>query len=156
MLARKDIFPDEGFRKSFVANVSAALHASPPFFKRKKNYYVQVFGNISALADVHIKILAGIQERQQQTPTIEAIADVFVKYIDQLEPYLEFCAQSAYGKVVYDREAKKNPLLVAYMHEQQKGRFFKQDLASVINRAITRLGRYNLVRSIFYFVIYYC
>ena len=114
--------------------------------KERDQFIRNVFHNINEIWEVNHKFAEALVRRQQKSPIVDSIADIFLDYIPQFTPFITYGAGQVIGKYEFDRQRRHNPLLRRFIEDTAKREESKRlDLSSFLSKPTTRPARYPLL-----------
>jgi hypothetical protein len=114
---------------------------------RERDQFIRnVFHNINEIWDVNHRFAEALVRRQQKSPIVDSIADIFLDFIPQFTPFITYGAGQVIGKYEFDRQRRHNPLLRRFIEDTAKREESKRlDLSSFLSKPTTRPARYPLL-----------
>ncbi|TID15736.1 hypothetical protein CANINC_004265 [Pichia inconspicua] len=114
--------------------------------KERDQFIRNVFHNINEIWDVNHRFAEALVRRQQKSPIVDTIADIFLEYIPQFTPFITYGAGQVIGKYEFDRQRRHNALLRRFIEDTAKREESKRlDLSSFLSKPTTRPARYPLL-----------
>lgn len=114
--------------------------------KERDQFIRNVFHNINEIWEVNHKFAEALFRRQQKSPVVDSISDIFLEYIPQFTPFITYGAGQVIGKYEFDRQRRHNPLLRRFIEDTAKREESKRlDLSSFLSKPTTRPARYPLL-----------
>ncbi|KAG0690227.1 hypothetical protein C6P40_003537 [Pichia californica] len=114
--------------------------------KERDQFIRNVFHNINEIWEVNHKFAEALVRRQQKSPIVDSIADIFLDFIPQFTPFITYGAGQVIGKYEFDRQRRHNPLLRRFIEDTAKREESKRlDLSSFLSKPTTRPARYPLL-----------
>jgi hypothetical protein len=84
-------------------------------------------------------------KRQKHRPFVDQIADVMLKHIPKLEPFIKYGAHQLYGKYEFEKEKNSNSALAQFVDEVERvPKSRKLESNGYLTKPTTRLARYPL------------
>ncbi|GMM28177.1 Rho family guanine nucleotide exchange factor [Martiniozyma asiatica (nom. inval.)] len=114
--------------------------------KEREHFIRSVFHNINEIWSINHKFAESLIRRQQLSPIVTGIADIFLEFIPQFTSFETYGAGQVVGKYEFDRQRKINPLLRRFVEDTSKRAESKRlDLSSFLSKPTTRPARYPLL-----------
>lgn len=114
--------------------------------KERDQFIRNVFHNITEIWEVNHRFAEALVRRQQKSPIVDSIADIFLDFIPQFTPFITYGAGQVIGKYEFDRQRRHNPLLKRFIEDTAKREESKRlDLSSFLSKPTTRPARYPLL-----------
>ncbi|KAJ2077496.1 RHO1 GDP-GTP exchange protein 2 [Coemansia sp. RSA 988] len=113
---------------------------------RRKNFITKVFKNALAVLAENMELHRALERRQNESFICDRIGDVFLPFVQNLEAYLEYCANQPYSMHFLDAEKRANPKLADFLEKtDRRPECRKLGVQHFLTRPPTRLARYPLM-----------
>ncbi|KAK4649244.1 RHO1 GDP-GTP exchange protein 2 [Podospora bellae-mahoneyi] len=119
----------------------------PP--QRREKVVKTIFSNIIDPPSIHAvssKFARALTERQQKTPVVKNIGDVFLEYVPHFEPFIHYGSKQLEGKHEFENERAINKDFALFVDEIERRRESRKlELNGYLTKPTTRLARYPLL-----------
>lgn len=119
----------------------------PP--QRRERVVRTIFSNIIDSPSIHgvsSRFARALTERQQKTPVVKNIADVFLEFVPQFEPFILYGSRQLEGKFEFENERSINKDFSRFVDEVERRRESRKlELNGYLTKPTTRLARYPLL-----------
>ncbi|KAJ1671494.1 RHO1 GDP-GTP exchange protein 2, partial [Coemansia sp. RSA 25] len=113
---------------------------------RRKNFITKVFKNALAILAENMELQRALERRQKESFVCHQVGDVFLSFVQNLEAYLEYCANQPYSMYFLEAEKRTNTKLVDFLDKtDRRPECRKLGVQHFLTRPPTRLARYPLV-----------
>ncbi|KAI8809318.1 Dbl homology domain-containing protein [Cladochytrium replicatum] len=114
---------------------------------KRKNFIKDVFLNFGNILEINRAFLNAWIDRQGEHFVIQNVSDIFTKFLNNFEEYVEYGANQAYAWHTLQLELSSNSDLAIFIQEIEKNNaeLRKLPLQSFLSRPTTRMGRYILL-----------
>ena len=113
---------------------------------RREKFIRTVFGNILEVHAVNSKLADALTRRQQQSPVVENIGDIFLNFVPLFEPFIKYGSNQLYGKFEFEKEKSSNPDFARFVEETERMKESRKlELNGYLTKPTTRLARYPLL-----------
>lgn len=122
---------------------------SPIPIQRREKVVRNIFTNIIDPPSIHgvsSKFARSLTERQQKTPVVKNVGDVFLEYVPQFEPFILYGSKQLEGKFEFENERSVNKDFARFVDEVERRRESRKlELNGYLTKPTTRLARYPLL-----------
>ncbi|KAI5791827.1 CNH domain-containing protein [Geopyxis carbonaria] len=116
-----------------------------PEYRREK-FIRTVFGNVLEVHAVNSRLAEALTRRQQQSPVVNNIGDIFLEYVPLFEPFIKYGSNQLYGKFEFEKEKSGNPAFARFVEETERMKESRKlELNGYLTKPTTRLARYPLL-----------
>lgn len=115
---------------------------------RERDAFIRtVFGGVNNLLRLSRSFSDALNARQQsQKPVIETIADVFLQFVGNFEPFMEYSGNKVFASYEHERQQQVNLKYARFLESTDKRpESRKQDLSSFLIKGVQRPARYQLL-----------
>ncbi|KAJ2758873.1 RHO1 GDP-GTP exchange protein 2, partial [Coemansia nantahalensis] len=113
---------------------------------RRKNFITKVFKNALAVLAENMELHRALERRQKENFVCYQVGDVFMPFVQNLEAYLEYCANQPYSMHFLEAEKRINKRLVEFLDKtDRRPECRKLGVQHFLTRPPTRLARYPLM-----------
>ncbi|KAJ2649705.1 RHO1 GDP-GTP exchange protein 2 [Coemansia sp. RSA 1287] len=113
---------------------------------RRKNFITKVFKNALAVLAENMELHRAMERRQKESFICYQIGDVLMPFVQNLEAYLEYCANQPYSMHFLEAEKRINARLVDFLEKtDRRPECRKLGVQHFLTRPPTRLARYPLL-----------
>ncbi|KAK4042865.1 CNH domain-containing protein [Parachaetomium inaequale] len=123
------------------------LSPIPP--QRREKVVRNIFTNIIDAPSIHgvsSKFARSLTERQQKTPVVKNIGDIFLEFVPQFEPFILYGSKQLEGKFEFENERSLNKDFARFVDEVERRRESRKlELNGYLTKPTTRLARYPLL-----------
>ena len=116
--------------------------------EREREVFIRtVFGGVNDLLRLAKSMSESLTRRQQQQkPVIETLADVFLEYVGNFEPFIKYSGNKVFASFEHERQQQVNIKYARFLDAiEKKPESRKQDLSSFLIKGIQRPARYQLL-----------
>ncbi|CCC07781.1 putative ROM1/2 protein [Sordaria macrospora k-hell] len=122
---------------------------SPIPLQRRERVVRTIFTNIIDPPSIHgvsSRFAKSLTERQQKTPVVQNIGDIFMEFVPQFEPFILYGAKQLEGKFEFENERSINKDFARFVDEVERRRESRKlELNGYLTKPTTRLARYPLL-----------
>ncbi|KAL2262251.1 hypothetical protein VTK26DRAFT_2001 [Humicola hyalothermophila] len=122
---------------------------SPIPASRRERVVRTIFSNIIDSPSIHgvsSRFARALTERQQKTPIVKNVGDVFLEYVPQFEPFILYGSRQLEGKFEFENERSINKDFSRFVDEVERRRESRKlELNGYLTKPTTRLARYPLL-----------
>ncbi|KAI0130209.1 CNH domain-containing protein [Xylariales sp. AK1849] len=122
---------------------------SPIPAQRREKVVRNIFSNIidhPALHTVSSRFAKAITERQQKTPLVANVGDIFLEFVPQFEPFILYGSKQLEAKFEFENERSGNSFFSKFVDEiERRKESRKLELNGYLTKPTTRLARYPLL-----------
>ncbi|KAJ1730263.1 RHO1 GDP-GTP exchange protein 2 [Coemansia biformis] len=113
---------------------------------RRKNFITKVFKNALAVLAENMELHRALERRQNESFICHQVGDVFMPFVQNMEAYLEYCANQPYSMHFLEAEKRTNARLVEFLEKtDRRPECRKLGVQHFLTRPPTRLARYPLM-----------
>ena len=119
---------------------------SPIPEQRREKFVRTVFSNCMEIHTVNVKLAETLTRRQQESPIVRNVGDIFLQFVPRFEPFITYGANQLYGKFEFERERNGNPTFSKFVDETERLKESRKlELNGYLTKPTTRLARYPLL-----------
>ncbi|KAK4124890.1 CNH-domain-containing protein [Parathielavia appendiculata] len=119
----------------------------PP--QRRERVVRTIFSNIIDSPSIHgvsSRFARALTERQQKTPVVKSLGDIFLEFVPQFEPFILYGSRQLEGKYEFENERSINKDFARFVDEVERRRESRKlELNGYLTKPTTRLARYPLL-----------
>ncbi|KAJ4298645.1 RHO1 GDP-GTP exchange protein 2 [Collariella sp. IMI 366227] len=119
----------------------------PP--QRREKVVRNIFTNIIDAPSIHgvsSRFARSLTERQQKSPVVRNVGDVFLEFAPQFEPFILYGSKQLEGKFEFENERSANKDFARFVEEVERRRESRKlELNGYLTKPTTRLARYPLL-----------
>ncbi|RPB05238.1 CNH-domain-containing protein [Choiromyces venosus 120613-1] len=113
---------------------------------RRERFIRTVFGNVLEVHSVNSRLAEALTRRQQQSPIVHNIGDIFLEFVPLFEPFIKYGSNQLYGKYEFEKEKAANPNFARFVEETERMKESRKlELNGYLTKPTTRLARYPLL-----------
>lgn len=115
---------------------------------RERDAFIRtVFGGVNNLLRLSRSLSEALTARQQaQKPVIETIGDVFLQFVGNFEPFMEYSGNKVFASYEHERQQQVNFKYARFLESiEKRPESRKQDLSSFLIKGVQRPARYQLL-----------
>ncbi|KAL9086074.1 MAG: hypothetical protein Q9165_007286 [Trypethelium subeluteriae] len=121
-------------------------HPSPIPEVRREKFIRTVFSNVRDVLNVNAKLADALTRRQNQSPVVYSVGDIFLDWVPHCEPFIRYGASQLFGKFEFEREKTANPAFARFVDETERLKESRKlELNGYLTKPTTRLARYPLL-----------
>lgn len=116
--------------------------------EREREAFIRtVFGGVNNLLRLSRSLSEALTARQQaQKPVIATIGDVFLQYVGNFEPFMEYSGNKVFASYEHERQQQVNFKYARFLESiEKRPESRKQDLSSFLIKGVQRPARYQLL-----------
>ncbi|KAK1750245.1 CNH domain-containing protein [Echria macrotheca] len=117
--------------------------------QRRERVVRNIFSNIIDNPSIHAvssKFAKSLTERQQKSPVVHHIGDIFLQYVPQFEPFIHYGSKQLEGKFEFENEKSINKEFSKFVDDVERRRESRKlELNGYLTKPTTRLARYPLL-----------
>lgn len=116
--------------------------------ERERDAFIRtVFGGVNNLLRLSRSLSEALTARQQaQKPVIETIADVFLQFVGNFDPFMEYSGNKVFASYEHERQQQVNFKYARFLESiEKRPESRKQDLSSFLIKGVQRPARYQLL-----------
>ncbi|KAL6452442.1 ROM2 RHO1 GDP-GTP exchange protein 2 [Candida maltosa Xu316] len=116
---------------------------------QRESFIKAVFGNLPELLRLAKRLSDALTRRQQQQkPVVETIGDVFLDFVDELDPFVTYSGNKIFATFEHERQQQVNMKYARFLDAiEKKPESRRQDLSSFLIKGVQRPARYQLLIS---------
>lgn len=122
---------------------------SPIPAARRMNTVSTIFSNIidpPAIRAVSARFAKSLTERQQKSPVVHNVGDIFMEFAPQFEPFIRYGSRQLEAKYEFENERSSNQAFSRFVDEIERRRESRKlELNGYLTKPTTRLARYPLL-----------
>ena len=149
MYTERDFVKDLEYLRDFWIRPLRGLSANvmSPIREEKREKFVRtVFGNSQEVLAVNSKFADELSKRQKEHHVVNAVGDVFLRWVPQFDPFIKYGANQMYGKYEFEKEKSSNPAFSRFVDETERLKESRKlELNGYLTKPTTRLARYPLL-----------
>ncbi|KAK5656198.1 hypothetical protein OQA88_4959 [Cercophora sp. LCS_1] len=123
------------------------MSSIPP--QRRERVVRNIFSNIVDHPSIHAvssRFAKALTERQQKSPVVQHIGDIFLEFVPQFEPFIYYGAKQLEGKFEFENERSINKDFAKFVDDVERRRESRKlELNGYLTKPTTRLARYPLL-----------
>ncbi|KAK3310825.1 CNH domain-containing protein [Chaetomium strumarium] len=140
----------EYLRDFWIYPLRGKINGMSPIPAHKREKVVRtIFTNIIDPPSIHgvsSKFARALTERQQKTPVVKNVGDVFLEFVPQFEPFILYGSKQLEGKFEFENERSINKDFARFVDEVERRRESRKlELNGYLTKPTTRLARYPLL-----------
>lgn len=117
--------------------------------QRRERVVRNIFSNIVDHPSIHAvssRFAKALTERQQKSPVVQHIGDIFLEFVPQFEPFIYYGAKQLEGKFEFENEKSINKEFAKFVDDVERRRESRKlELNGYLTKPTTRLARYPLL-----------
>ena len=82
---------------------------------KRADFVGQVFWNVLDIIAVNTRLSDALTKRQESHAVVDGIGDIFLEFVPQFGPFVEYGAHHLYGKYEYEKEKNSNPTFAHFV-----------------------------------------
>ncbi|CAE6522715.1 unnamed protein product [Rhizoctonia solani] len=111
--------------------------------ERRDNFVKKVFWNIEGILEVSMRFRDRLIERQNASPTIEAIGDIFLELAPYFNSFIQYSKQQLHGKCEFEKERSTNLAFATFVETVERlPESLRLGLNIYLTKPVTHLVRY--------------
>ncbi|EFW99050.1 Rho guanyl nucleotide exchange factor [Grosmannia clavigera kw1407] len=122
---------------------------SPIPAARRMHVVSTIFSNIidpPAIRAVSARFAKSLTERQQKSPVVHHVGDIFLEFAPLFEPFIRYGSRQLEAKYEFENERSSNPAFSRFVDEIERRRESRKlELNGYLTKPTTRLARYPLL-----------
>jgi len=123
------------------------ISAIPP--QRRDRVVRSIFSNIIDHPSIHgvsSRFAKALTERQQKSPVVQNVGDIFLEFVPQFEPFILYGSKQLEGKFEFENERSINKDFAKFVDDVERRRESRKlELNGYLTKPTTRLARYPLL-----------
>ncbi|KAF2858943.1 CNH-domain-containing protein [Piedraia hortae CBS 480.64] len=146
MYTERDFVKDLEYLRDFWIKPLRTPDISPIPEHRREKFIRTVFSNCQEVHAVNARMAAGLTRRQQASPVVKNIGDIFLEYVGRFGPFIKYGANQLFGKYEFEKEKSSNPNFARFVDETERLKESRKlELNGYLTKPTTRLARYPLL-----------
>jgi len=146
MYTERDFVKDLEYLRDFWIKPLRNPAISPIPEHRREKFIRTVFSNCQEVHAVNVRLASALTRRQQQSPVVRNIGDIFLEYVPQFSPFIKYGANQLFGKFEFEKEKLANPQFARFVEETERLKESRKlELNGYLTKPTTRLARYPLL-----------
>ncbi|KAK0628611.1 CNH domain-containing protein [Bombardia bombarda] len=117
--------------------------------QRRERVVRNIFSNIIDHPSIHgvsARFAKAMTERQQKSPVVSNVGDIFLEFVPQFEPFILYGAKQLEGKFEFENERSINKEFAKFVDDVERRRESRKlELNGYLTKPTTRLARYPLL-----------
>lgn len=117
--------------------------------QRREKVVRNIFSNIVDQPSIHAvssRFAKSLTERQQKSPVVNHIGDIFLEFVPQFEPFIHYGAKQLEAKFEFENERSINKDFAKFVDDVERRRESRKlELNGYLTKPTTRLARYPLL-----------
>lgn len=140
----------EYLRDFWIYPLRGKINGMSPIPPQRRDKVVRnIFTNIIDSPSIHgvsSRFARSLTERQQKTPVVKNVGDVFLEFAPQFEPFILYGSKQLEGKFEFENERSLNKDFSRFVDEVERRRESRKlELNGYLTKPTTRLARYPLL-----------
>jgi hypothetical protein len=140
----------EYLRDFWIYPLRGKINGMSPIPAQRRERVVQtIFTNIINPPSIHgvsSKFARSLTERQQKSPVVKCVGDIFLEFVPQFEPFILYGSKQLEGKFEFENERSINKDFSRFVDEVERRRESRKlELNGYLTKPTTRLARYPLL-----------
>ncbi|KAH6630359.1 CNH domain-containing protein [Chaetomium sp. MPI-SDFR-AT-0129] len=140
----------EYLRDFWIYPLRGKINGMSPIPPQRRDKVVRnIFTNIIDSPSIHgvsSRFARSLTERQQKTPVVKNVGDVFLEFVPQFEPFILYGSKQLEGKFEFENERSLNKDFSRFVDEVERRRESRKlELNGYLTKPTTRLARYPLL-----------
>jgi hypothetical protein len=146
MYTERDFVKDLEYLRDFWIKPLRMPELSPIPDHRREKFIRTVFSNCQEVHSVNSRLASALTRRQQQSPVVRNIGDIFLEFVQQFTPFIKYGANQLFGKFEFEREKTSNQSFQKFVDETERLKESRKlELNGYLTKPTTRLARYPLL-----------
>lgn len=146
MYTERDFVKDLEYLRDFWIKPLRSADVSPIPEHRRDKFIWTVFSNCQEVHLVNSRLASALTRRQQQSPVVRNVGDIFLEYVHQFAPFIRYGANQLYGKFEFEKEKSSNVGFTRFVDETERLKESRKlELNGYLTKPTTRLARYPLL-----------
>ncbi|KAL8805025.1 MAG: hypothetical protein Q9182_002227 [Xanthomendoza sp. 2 TL-2023] len=149
MYTERDFVKDLEYLRDFWMKPLRSANPSNPSpvpEQRREKFVRTVFSNCMEVHAVNSKLADALTRRQQESPVVHNVGDLFVAFVPRFEPFVKYGASQLWGKYEFETERASNPIFSRFVDETERLKESRKlELNGYLTKPTTRLARYPLL-----------
>ncbi|KAF2202340.1 CNH-domain-containing protein [Delitschia confertaspora ATCC 74209] len=146
MYTERDFVKDLEYLRDFWMKPLRNPVTSPIPEHRREKFVRTVFSNCQDVYKVNSRLAEALTRRQQQSPVVKSVGDIFLEYVPRFTPFIKYGANQLFGKYEFEHEKRTNGLFSRFVDEVERMKESRKlELNGYLTKPTTRLARYPLL-----------
>ncbi|KAF2834577.1 citron like protein [Patellaria atrata CBS 101060] len=146
MYTERDFVKDLEYLRDFWMKPLRAPGTSPIPEHRREKLIKTIFSNCQDVYYVNSRLAESLTRRQQQSPVVRNVGDIFLEYVPMFSPFITYGANQLFGKYEFECERKTNAGFAKFVDEVERLKESRKlELNGYLTKPTTRLARYPLL-----------
>ncbi|KAF2155722.1 citron like protein [Myriangium duriaei CBS 260.36] len=146
MYTERDFVKDLEYLRDFWIKPLRNPQISPIPEHRREKFIRTVFSNCQEVHAINVRLASALTRRQQQSPVVRNVGDIFLEYIPQFSPFIKYGANQLFGKFEFEKEKAANQQFAKFVEETERLKESRKlELNGYLTKPTTRLARYPLL-----------
>ncbi len=146
MYTERDFVKDLEYLRDFWMKPLRTPSTSPIPEHRREKFVRTVFSNCQEVYMVNSRLAEALTRRQQQSPVVRCIGDIFLEYVPRFGPFVKYGANQLFGKYEFEKEKASNYLFSKFVDNVERMKESRKlELNGYLTKPTTRLARYPLL-----------
>ncbi|GAB7357335.1 hypothetical protein MBLNU459_g8289t1 [Dothideomycetes sp. NU459] len=146
MYTERDFVKDLEYLRDFWIKPLRNPNTSPIKENRREKFTRTVFSNCQEVHSVNVRMASALTRRQQQSPIVRNVGDIFLEFVTQFQPFIRYGANQLFGKHEFEKEKSTNPAFAKFVEETERLKESRKlELNGYLTKPTTRLARYPLL-----------
>ncbi|PNS17970.1 hypothetical protein CAC42_3929 [Sphaceloma murrayae] len=148
MYTERDFVKDLEYLRDFWIKPLRNPAISPIPEHRREKFIRTVFSNCQEVHSVNVRLASALTRRQQLSPVVRNVGDIFLEYVPQFSPFIRYGANQLFGKFEFEKEKASNQQFARFVEETERLKESRKlELNGYLTKPTTRLARYPLLLS---------
>ncbi|KAK5703434.1 RHO1 GDP-GTP exchange protein 2 [Elasticomyces elasticus] len=145
LYTERDFVKDLEYLRDFWIKPLRTPEISPIPEHRREKFIRTVFSNCQEVHSVNARLAQALTRRQQQSPVVRNVGDVFLEFVPLFTPFIKYGANQLFGKFEFEKEKSSNPAFARFVEETERLKESRKlELNGYLTKPTTRLARYPL------------
>ncbi|KAK3365229.1 CNH domain-containing protein [Lasiosphaeria ovina] len=139
----------EYLRDFWILPLRGKISTSAIPLQRRERVVRTIFSNIIDTPSIHgvsSRFAKALTERQQKSPVVQNVGDIFLEFVPQFEPFILYGSKQLEGKFEFENERAINKDFAKFVDDVERRRESRKlELNGYLTKPTTRLARYPLL-----------
>jgi hypothetical protein len=145
MYTERDFVKDLEYLRDFWMRPLTS-EISPIEKDRRRVFVQQVFTNVLQIYAVNSRLAEALTKRQKEQPIVRNIGDIFLQYVTEFTPFIQYGASQLDAKFKFETEKRNNRAFTKFVDETERLKESRKlELNGYLTKPTTRLARYPLL-----------
>ena len=146
MYTERDFVKDLEYLRDFWMKPLRNPATSPIPEHRREKFIRTVFSNCQEVYMVNSRLADALTRRQQASPVVRNIGDIFLEYVTRFSPFIKYGANQLFGKYEFEKEKASNLAFSRFVDNVERLKESRKlELNGYLTKPTTRLARYPLL-----------